>query len=294
MKRRDFVSAAAIFGTTAGLPMPSKAQTTILPQGFPTWLVDAFTDVAFSGNPAPVVHVPDWPSDAAMQAFASEMNKSEVAYIRGEGTEWEIRWFTPVKEVEMNGHATLAASAVIFEKMGVPGDEIHFFAKGGALTVARDGAAYLMNFPMHDAPVQVEVPKGAEADLGIRPAEYWVNARNIAVYNSAEEVAAVVSKITKDTAWTENRHVIVTGPGSDGVDYVLRYFVPILNIPEDPVSGVPHQTLAPFWAKRLGRTRFNVRQLSKRGGFARTEVTNNGRVLIGGPCVTYMEGRLTI
>lgn len=279
-------------GTTTGTTTRSS---TAGKQKVPFFLVDAFTDKPFAGNPAPVVVLPAWLPDSTMQSLAAEMNMSEVAYVVNKNDrQWDIRWFTPVREVPLNGHATLAAASVVFETIDRGAQKLTFNAKSGQLTVERDGEAFLMNFPADPEPKQVEVPREAEADLGVKPSEYWVNARNVAVYKNAAEVKAVVSKITKATTWTQGRHLMITAPGDSGTDYVLRYFVPILNIPEDPVSGVVHCTLVPFWAKRLNKTKFNVAQLSSRGGNARTGLDASGRVLIGGPCARYVEGTLFI
>lgn len=300
MDRRVFLGRApALLGAgaasvaTVGCGSLATAQAARRP--VPFYLVDAFTDKAFAGNPAPVVVLERWLPDAVMQGLATEMNMSEVAFIvRRAGPEWDIRWFTPVKEVPLNGHATLAAASVVFETLDRRAQELVFHAKGGRLTVVREGKAYLMNFPADPAPRQVEVPAEAEADLGVKPSEYWVNARNVAVFRNADEVRAVRSKLTKDTKWTQGRHLMITAPGDAGTDYVLRYFVPLLNIPEDPVSGVVHCTLVPFWAARLKKTSFDVLQLSARGGRARTGLDAAGRVLIGGPCVRYVEGSLLV
>lgn len=300
MDRRVFLShtkAVVGVGAAAALSVGCGSMGTAgtSRKSVPFFLVDAFTDKPFSGNPAPVVVLTEWLPDPVMQGLAAEMNMSEVAFIvRAGAHEWNIRWFTPVKEVPLNGHATLAAASVVFESFDRSAAQLVFNAKGGRLTVEREGNAYLMNFPADPAPRQVEVPPQAEADLGVKPSEYWVNARNIAVFKNADEVKAVTSRITKNTGWTQGRHLMITAPGDAGTDYVLRYFVPILNIPEDPVSGVVHCTLVPFWAARLNKSKFDVVQLSARGGRARTGLGAAGRVLIGGPCVRYVEGSLLV
>lgn len=218
---------------------------------------------------------------------------SETAFILKRENNWFIRWFTPVREVPLNGHATLAAASVIFERLEPEKQHIQFSAQGGTLYIERTNQAYLMRFPADPFPTQTDIPAEAEADLGIRPAEYWVNNRNIAVFQNAREVLAVQSRITKDTRWTQGKHLIITAKGEGKTDYVLRYFAPLLNIPEDPVSGVVHCTLAPFWATRLNKTRFTVQQLSARGGDIFTGIEGE-QVLIGGPCTRYMEGHLLL
>ncbi|WP_084217503.1 PhzF family phenazine biosynthesis protein [Xenophilus azovorans] len=303
MNRRNMMNAmvacpgaAALVGGLSACATPSGQGAGTAGDGVPFFLYDSFTTSPFSGNPAPVVVLDAWLPVPLMQAFATEMNQSEVAFVLKGPAGWQIRWFTPAKEVPLNGHATLSAAALIFEKYEPSARELVFqTTSSGPLGVSRNGTSYLMDFPRDDDPVRVaDIPAEIEADLGVRPAEFWVNKRNVLVFRNAEEVRAIRSRLTKSTAWAKGKHVMVTAPGTGDVDYVLRYFAPLLDIPEDPVTGVVHCTLAPFWARRLGKNSFKVRQLSARGGDVATGVQANGRVLIGGPCVRYAEGRLHI
>ncbi len=297
MKRRNFLSSAffACVSTGATAAATEAGAQARADRGIPFYLFDSFTRTAFSGNPAPVLVLEEWLSDSQMQALATEMNQSEVAFVLKKGADWHIRWFTPVQEVPLNGHATLAAAALILNDLepDLPSVAFHTRTKG-ILSVVKSGDSFLMDFPADDPPVARSVPVGIEADLGVKPAEFWANNRNILVYRDAEEVKAVRSKLSRETAWAEGRNVIITAPGTDGTDYVLRYFAPLLNIPEDPVTGVVHCTLAPFWANRLKKTAFQVKQLSARRGDVTTGVAANGRVVIGGPAKKYMSGQLFI
>ena len=264
-------------------------------EDIPFYLFDTFTKTALTGKPAPVAVLKEWLPDATMQALAAEMNQSEVAFILKQAGDWHIRWFAQVREVPLNGSITLAAAALIFEQLEPDRQSLTFLTRTkGPLHVTRDGSSYLMDFPPDDDPAQRDIADEIEADLGVRPVEVWVNGRNILIYRNTAEIAAIRSKLTRETKWADGKHVIVTAPGSDGIDYVLRYFAPLLNIPEDPVTGVIHCTLAPFWARRLGKTSFRVRQLSARGGEVATAMRPDGRVLIGGPAIMYMQGRLRI
>lgn len=297
MKRRDFVAAlgSCVVGSAvaSGHHQSTYGQAVLQKKSVPFYLYDSFTNAPFSGNPASVVVLQHWPNDSFLQAFATEMNHSEVAYILKDSNGWNIRWFTPVKEVTLNGHATLAAAALIFESIEPQAVELSFQTRSsGPLSVKRNGDTFLMDFPQDSEPVQVDIPQEIEQDLGVKPLEFWVNNRNILIFKNAQEVATIQSKLTKDTAWAKGKNVVAAAPGDDGIDYVLRYFAPILNIPEDPVTGVIHCTLAPFFGKRLAKNMFKVRQLSARGGDVVSGVQQNGRILIGGPCARYSEGRL--
>ncbi|WP_122276657.1 PhzF family phenazine biosynthesis protein [Pseudomonas syringae group genomosp. 3] len=298
MKRRSFiVGVASCLGGAAVASdiFESKLVPLTDKKSVPLYLYDSFTTVPFSGNPAPIVVLTSWPADSFLQAFAAEMNHSEVAYILKDSQGWNIRWFTPAKEVPLNGHATLSAAALIFESVEPNATDLTFHTRSsGILGVKRNGTSYLMDFPQDAEPVRTDIPDEVEVDLGVRPSEFWVNNRNVLVFKNAQEVSAIKSKLTKTTAWANGKHVMAVAPGSDGVDYVLRYFAPILDIPEDPVSGVVHCTLVPFFAKRLGKTMFRVNQLSARGGDVVTGLQANGRILIGGPCARYSEGKLYI
>jgi len=300
MNRRDMMRAvaypgvAALVGSPRAFAASDRANATAQDNSVALYLYDAFTTTPFSGNPAPIVVLNTWLPAAQLQAFATEMNQSEVAFVLKDGDTWNIRWFTPVREVALNGHATLAAAAMIFAQYEPEETQLRFQTReSGMLTVFRTGSSYLMDFPRDEDPVRVHnIPDEIEADLGVRPTEFWVNKRNILVFKDAEDIRRIHSMLSKTTAWTNGKHVIATAPGTHGTDYVLRYFAPLLDIPEDPVTGVVHCTLVPFWAQRLGKQNFTVRQLSARSGDVTTGLSADDRILIGGPCVLYAQGRL--
>ena len=259
----------------------------------PLLQVDAFADRAFAGNPAAVCLL-DGPAGAAwMQSVASEMNLSETAFLHPQGTGYALRWFTPVIEVELCGHATLASAHALWETgRAAAGAAIAFATHSGTLTAARDGDWIRMDFPA-TAPEAADAPPALADALGVdvrwsgRTRFDW-----FAELASPADVAAVRPDMA-GLAALDGRGVIVSAAGGgDGADVTSRYFAPALGIPEDPVTGSAHCALAPFWSERLGRGELVCRQASARGGVVRTELRGD-RVLLGGRAVTVLEGRLT-
>ena len=258
----------------------------------PIYQVDAFTDTVFGGNPAAVVPLERWPSDAQLQAIAAENNLSETAFIVPQGVGYGLRWFTPTVEVDLCGHATLAAAHVITTILEPDRQRVDFFTQAaGILTVERDGDRLVLDFPARP-PKTVNAPTALTAALGGPAPLAELTARDEVVQY---EDAAAVSDLTPDfrVLGQLDRAVIVTAPGTDGVDFVSRFFAPTHGIDEDPVTGSAHCTLIPFWAKRLGRTVLEARQISARGGALMCEHRGE-RVRIGGRAVLYLEGRIHV
>jgi PhzF family phenazine biosynthesis protein len=261
--------------------------------GIPLLQVDAFAERAFAGNPAAVCLL-EAPADAAwMQSVASEMNLSETAFPHPQGTGHALRWFTPVTEVELCGHATLASAHALWESGRVAaGAPIAFETLSGTLTATRDGDWILMDFPA-TPPEAADAPPGLAEALGV--GVRWTGRTRFdwfAEVASPADVVAARPDMARLAA-LDGRGVIVSAAGgSDGADVTSRYFAPALGIPEDPVTGSAHCALAPFWSARLGRGELVCRQASARGGVVRAEVRGD-RVQLAGRAVTVLEGRLT-
>ncbi len=258
----------------------------------PIYQVDAFTDSLFGGNPAAVCPLEKWLPDATMQAIAAENNLAETAFFVREDSNYALRWFTPTVEVDLCGHATLASGHIVFNFLEPGRESVSFHtAKAGTLTVSKRADKLVMDFPARPA-APVEAPPGLIAALGGTPREALRARDHLIVYGSAAEVAALtpdLAALTKVDCWA----AIVTAPGDDGIDFVSRFFAPAQGIPEDPVTGSAHCTLVPYWAKRLGKTEFEARQLSRRGG-ALSCGLDGDRVSIAGRAVLYLEGRISV
>jgi PhzF family phenazine biosynthesis protein len=261
----------------------------------PLYQIDAFTDRPFSGNPAAVCPLEKWPDDSLLQAIALENNLSETAFLVPEGHGYRLRWFTPVTEVDLCGHATLASAYYLLCHRNDGGRSVSFETRSGTLTVERNGEVLTMNFPTLPPGPATDVPE-LNAALGVPPrtvceiravhgARYYM-----AVYESEAEVKG----LTPDTTALGNipANVITTAPG-DSVDFVSRFFAPASGIAEDPVTGSAHCTLTPYWAERLGKTRLVARQVSARGGDLVCELKDD-RVALSGRCAFYMEGQIAV
>lgn len=259
----------------------------------PIYQVDAFTDSLFGGNPAAVCPIEAWLPDATMQSIAAENNLAETAFFVREGTGYALRWFTPTVEVDLCGHATLASGHIVLRFIEPKRDTVSFRTmKAGTLHVTRRGPDILeMDFPARPA-VPVEAPPSLLTALGGKPSAVLRARDHLIVYDSAAEVAALdpdFAALAKEDCWA----VIVTAPGADGVDFVSRFFAPAKGVPEDPATGSSHCTLAPYWAKRLGKTELEARQLSQRGGALRCTLQGD-RVKIAGRVVLYLEGKISV
>ncbi len=258
----------------------------------PIYQVDAFADRVFRGNPAAVCPLETWLPDATLQGIAAENNLSETAFFVREGSDYALRWFTPSVEVDLCGHATLASGYVVMRFLEPQRESVGFHTtKAGTLVVSRRADMLVMDFPARPA-VSVAAPPGFFAALGGTPREVLRARDHLVVYGSAAEIAALtpdLAALAKVDCWA----AIVTAPGENGVDFVSRFFAPAQGIAEDPVTGSAHCTLVPYWAKRLGKTEFEARQLSRRGG-ALSCALDGDRVSIGGRAVLYLEGRIEV
>jgi PhzF family phenazine biosynthesis protein len=253
--------------------------------------VDAFTNELFHGNPAGVCPLAEWLPAEIMQKIAMENNQAETAFFVRGPVRYHIRWFTPAVEVDLCGHATLAASHVIFSIGGASGPVLEFDSRSGVLTVRRDGDLLTLDFPA-DPPSSVALPRELLESLGAEPREAFKGKTDyLLVYGSQSDI----EKMNPDfglLAKTPARGVIVTAPG-DSVDFVSRFFAPQVGINEDPVTGSAHTTLTPFWAARLGKTEMEARQLSRRGGALTCRLAGS-RVEISGRARAYLQGVIEI
>lgn len=256
--------------------------------------VDAFADRPFGGNPAGVCPLDAWLPDDAMQAIAAENNLSETAFFvsaRDGDADYDLRWFTPTVEMDLCGHATLAAAYVLAEHLGDAREVVRFSTMSGALAVEREGDRFVLDFPaMRSEPA--DDPRTYADALGAMPREvHRADTFALAVYDTQAEVANLRPDMASLAALADPA-VIATAPG-ERHDFVSRCFVPKAGIPEDPVTGSAHCALIPYWARRLGKTALGARQISSRGGELACALEGE-RVKIGGRCALYLEGRLLI
>jgi PhzF family phenazine biosynthesis protein len=258
----------------------------------PIYQIDAFTSRAFAGNPAAVMPMNRFLSDATMLAIAAENNLSETAFLIAEGGDYRLRWFTPQVEVPLCGHGTLASGAVVMERLEPGRNRVVFHSASGPLTVTRSGAGYVMDLPARPSQ-EVATPPGLAEALSAVPVEVRVNEFN---YMAVLENAQSVRRLSPEMAVIARMNrpgVIVTAPGDGIYDFISRYFAPAKGIPEDPVTGAAHSMLAPYWAQRLGKTEFRAFQASRRGGEILCRLVNN-RTELEGSCVFYLEGEVEI
>lgn len=252
--------------------------------------VDAFTDKTFGGNPAAVCPLDRWLPDDLLQAIAAENNLSETAYFVPKGGDYELRWFTPVAEIDLAGHPTLATAWVMINTLGIARDTFVFHTKiGDTLVVSRDGERLAMDFPAR--PPLPQAIGDVAAALGARPMEVLAARDGFAVFSSADEVRALRPDMAKVAA-LDGMGLIATAPGAD-CDFVSRFFAPKVGVPEDPVTGSAHCSLIPYWAERLGKAELFARQVSKRGGELWCRHRGD-RVTIAGTCASYLEGWIEI
>jgi PhzF family phenazine biosynthesis protein len=256
----------------------------------PIYQIDAFTSQQFRGNPAAIVPLAEWLPDATLAAIAAENNLSETAFVVPTEGDIPLRWFTPTVEVDLCGHATLAAAHVLFAHHFPERGSLTFSTLSGKLTVRREQELLSMDFPAKPG-VPVDMIEQLAQALGARPQEV-LRARDLmAVFESESEVRALKPDMDKIMA-LDAFAVIVTAPG-DSVDFVSRFFAPAKGVPEDPVTGSAHCTLIPYWAARLDKTRLQARQVSARGGELLCELQDS-RVSIAGQAVEYMRGVITL
>ena len=251
--------------------------------------VDAFATRIFEGNPAAIVPLESWLDDNVLQALAMENNLSETAYFVPENSSYRLRWFTPTDEVDLCGHATLAAAHILFQHLGFQENTIAFETRSGQLNVTRstnsDTTKLCMNFPLL-TPTECEPPQALLDALGTTPEVILGHDDYLVVLpdqSAVENLSPNLNLLTK----IDRRGVIVTAPGNQH-DFVSRFFAPKYGIPEDPATGSAHCILAAYWGNRLNKTSMSARQLSQRGAEVHCDVDGD-RVTLTGQAVTVME-----
>lgn len=254
--------------------------------------VDAFTNQPFAGNPAAVCILSEPRPDAWMRDVAREMNLSETAFLHPEDGGYRLRWLTPAVEVDLCGHATVAAAHVLWEDGHLPaGRQARFHTRSGLLLADRRGEWIELDFPAKIA-VPVEAPAGMLAALGVKAVNVSRNQFDYLVEVASEEEVRSAAPDFSSLKKVGARGVIVSARASAaGFDFVSRFFAPGSGIDEDPVTGSSHTALGPYWAERLGKTEFTAWQASTRCGTVRVRV-NGDRVILGGQAVTVMRAEL--
>lgn len=252
--------------------------------------VDAFADGVFTGNPAAVIPLYEWPSDELMANIAMENNLSETAFFVRKGEYFELRWFTPEEEVDLCGHATLASAHVLYEFLDYTDPVVVFETKSGRLFVDREDGFYSMDFPAWDYR-EIEVTERVTKALGVRPSELYMGQRDMMAVFETEKDVRDLDPDFRLVSRLDGLGLICTAPGRDH-DFVSRFFSCEVSIPEDPVTGSAHTMLVPFWAERLGKRELTAYQASRRGGLLHCENLGGGRVKISGRAVSYMTGTI--
>jgi PhzF family phenazine biosynthesis protein len=259
----------------------------------PLFCVDAFTDKPFTGNPAAVCLLPRPADEHWMQSVATEMNLSETAFVTPiEQAVFGLRWFTPAAEVDLCGHATLAAAHVLWETSAVAGaNPIRFHTRSGELVCSRRENWIEMDFPSlesHPAPP----PPGLLESLGVAPIHVAASRFDHLVRVKSEAEVRAVNPDFRALAAIQTRGVILTAPSDDpAFDFVSRCFAPSVGVDEDPVTGSAHCCLGPYWSRILNRSTLTARQLSRRSGIVRAEIRGD-RVILSGQAVTVHRGEL--
>ncbi|MDX1811712.1 MAG: PhzF family phenazine biosynthesis protein [Gammaproteobacteria bacterium] len=256
----------------------------------PIYQIDAFASQPFTGNPAAICPLEQWLPDELMQNIASENNLSETAFFVKNENDFHIRWFTPNKEVDLCGHATLASAYVIFNLLNYQQPEIKFSSRSGILTVSRDGDYLAMDFPTQP-PVACEVPHALRQAFKSTPIECLMSEDYIVVFEQENDILKAAPDM-QALSQLNLRGVAITAK-SDKYDFICRFFAPRFGIDEDPVTGSAFTQLIPYWTNKLGKNTFIAKQVSARGGEVIGEYRGN-RVLLKGKAVKYLEGQIEI
>ena len=256
----------------------------------PIYQIDAFTNEQFKGNPAAICPLEEWVSEDLLQKIAAENNLSETAFIVKSGSEYELRWFTPKAEVDLCGHATLAAAFVIFTYLDKSITNIKFNTASGILEVSKAENLITMIFPSREGE-RCEAPEALIEGLGRNPKEVFKSIFYMAVFETEEDILSLELNMD-ELKKLGDFDVIATAKGNTA-DFVSRFFAPYIGINEDPVTGSAHCMLVPYWKKILNKTEFIALQLSERGG--KLYCADLGeKVSISGEAVPYLEGYIIV
>lgn len=258
----------------------------------PIFQIDAFTDRVFGGNPAAVCPLAQWLPDTVMQRIAMENAVAETAFFVPRGQDYEIRWFTPEIEMDLCGHATLAAAHVIARHLDPSVESIRFHSNSGELFVRIDAESITLDFPSRK-PAPAQAPAIILEAFNFKPTEVLKSRDYVLVFEDEDTIRSLTpDRNLLDRINLDPGGVVATAKGRD-VDFVSRYFTPQASIFEDPVTGSAHCSLVPYWAEKLGKESMVAMQLSPRTGTLHCRQQND-RVLLAGKAVTYLEGQLTI
>jgi len=255
--------------------------------------VDSFTNRPFAGNPAAVCVMSGPADEGWMRNIAQEMNLSETAFLYPEAERYNLRWFTPVVEVELCGHATLASAHVLWEEGHLhPKETARFMTRSGELTATRDDEWIELNFPATPA-AGIVPPESLTEALGAPPVFVGKNEYDYLIELDSDQAVRALKPDFGKIQSLPVRAVMVTAESSDNrFDFISRFFAPAAGIDEDPVTGSAHCALGPYWQTRLGKNKFLAYQASSRGDVVRVTVDND-RIRLGGLAVTVMRGQFT-
>lgn len=253
--------------------------------------VDAFNNQIFKGNPAAVIPLKEWISDNLMQSIAEENNLSETVFFVEKEHLFEIRWFTPNSEIDLCGHATLAAAHIIFTELNYSKKNIEFSSKSGVLKVEKNNDWYTLNFPSEEVK-EIETSNTLKEALNVPIKKTYKGNKKLLIELENEIIVESLTPNFNLLSQLKSNIIIVTSKGNK-VNFVSRVFAPKLGINEDPVTGSAHTTLIPFWAKKLNKIELEAVQISKRSGYLKCTYLNN-RVEMSGQAITYLKGQLTI
>ncbi len=258
------------------------------------FIVDAFAERAFEGNPAAVVMLEKLVSDDILQKIASEMNLSETAYLLREKGIYSLRWFSPVREVDLCGHATLASAHVLWTEGILDQDqEARFDTKSGTLTARRVDDLIEMDFPL-DVPEVSECPEEIMDGLGVTPVYVGKSRFDYLVEVGSQEVVEGIDPDIEVIKKIDCRGIIVTSTTQNKCyDFVSRFFAPRFGIPEDPVTGSAHCALGPYWSSKTNKTELVGYQASRRGGVVKMRVTESN-VVLGGKARVVAAGEFFV
>lgn len=255
------------------------------------YVVDAFTEEHYHGNPAGVCLLENWVEEPVMQSIAFENNLAETAFLVKRDDFYELRWFTPEKEIDLCGHATLASAHIIMNYVDTTATKLEFHTKSGVLFVSRRDNRYTLDFPTR-SPEPYEKPALLEEALGVKVLETYMARDLLALVEDDKTVRELKPNFEKLKKIPEAYGFIVTARGVD-CDFVSRFFVPGAGIDEDPVTGSSHTTLIPFWSNRLHKKEMVAKQLSRRGGTLYCQDCGE-RVLMSGYAVTHLIGEILL
>lgn len=252
--------------------------------------VDSFCSKLFTGNPAAVCPLDSWLDDQMLQNIAAENNLAETAFYVNKGDQFQIRWFTPVVEVDLCGHATLAAAHVLFNHKGFPSDSVVFTSRSGELSVKKENDYLTLDFPV-DKLVSIPVKEEMMEWFDAKPVEAFRGKTDyMLIFSSEQEIRSIKANLPAIAKATEVCGVIITAKGVD-VDFVSRCFAPQSGIPEDPVTGSAHTSLTPYWSGKLRKQTMQALQLSERMGFLKCKNAGS-RIEISGKAKTFFAGEM--